>query len=257
MPGPDRVKAAAIGYRRPMTQTDMLLEVSNLAYSYNGLAAVRDVSFHAGRGEIVALLGANGAGKSTTVKVVAGALRAKSGTIRFDGEALEGAASHVVVRRGITLVPEGRLVFAQMTVTENMQMGGFTQPAAAVARAIEHCFTLFPRLAERRTQRAGSLSGGEQQMLAIARALLTDPKVLLLDEPSEGLAPQIVEEVGVILGRLKGAGLSIILVEQNTKLALGVADEVAMLNTGRLVFSGTVGDATADPNLMTQHLGVH
>jgi branched-chain amino acid transport system ATP-binding protein len=137
-----------------MTHPDALLEVSNLAYSYNGLAAVRDVSFHVGSGEVVALLGGNGAGKSTTVKVVAGALKAKVGTIRFDGEAIEGQPSHVVVKRGITLVPEGRLVFPLMTVEENLQMGGFTQPAASVARAIEHSFTLFPRLAERRAQRA-------------------------------------------------------------------------------------------------------
>ena len=222
-----------------MTQADTLLEVSNLAYSYNGLAAVRDVSFRVGKGEVVALLGANGAGKSTTVKVVAGALRARTGTIRFDGEAIEGQPSHVVVKRGITLVPEGRLVFPLMTVEENLQMGGFTQPAAAVARAVEHSFALFPRLAERRAQRAGSLSGGEQQMLAIARGLMSAPRLMILDEPSLGLAPIRVQELFRLIAAIAEEGVAIVLVEQNVHQSLKIAHRGYVMEKGATVLGGT------------------
>ncbi len=222
-----------------MTHPDALLEVSNLAYSYNGLAAVRDVSFHVGSGEVVALLGGNGAGKSTTVKVVAGALKAKAGTIRFDGEAIEGQPSHVVVKRGITLVPEGRLVFPLMTVEENLQMGGFTQPAASVARAIEHSFTLFPRLAERRAQRAGSLSGGEQQMLAIARGLMSAPRLMILDEPSLGLAPIRVQELFRLIAAIAEEGVAIVLVEQNVHQSLKIAHRGYVIERGTTVLGGT------------------
>ena len=222
-----------------MNQAAMLLEVSNLAYSYNGLAAVRDVSFQVGSGEVVALLGANGAGKSTTVKVVAGALKAKAGTIRFDGAAIEGQPSHVVVKRGITLVPEGRLVFPLMTVEENLQMGGFTQPAASVARAIEHSFTLFPRLAERRAQRAGSLSGGEQQMLAIARGLMSAPRLMILDEPSLGLAPIRVQELFRLIAAIAEEGVAIVLVEQNVHQSLKIAHRGYVMEKGTTVLGGT------------------
>ncbi len=222
-----------------MTHPDTLLDVSKLAYSYNGLAAVRDVSFHVGSGEVVALLGGNGAGKSTTVKVVAGALKAKSGTIRFDGEAIEGQPSHVVVKRGITLVPEGRLVFPLMTVEENLQMGGFTQPAASVARAIEHSFTLFPRLAERRAQRAGSLSGGEQQMLAIARGLMSAPRLMILDEPSLGLAPIRVQELFRLIAAIAEEGVAIVLVEQNVHQSLKIAHRGYVIERGTTVLGGT------------------
>ena len=222
-----------------MTHPDTLLDVSKLAYSYNGLAAVRDVSFHVGSGEVVALLGGNGAGRSTAVKVVAGALKAKSGTIRFDGEAIEGQPSHVVVKRGITLVPEGRLVFPLMTVEENLQMGGFTQPAASVARAIEHSFTLFPRLAERRAQRAGSLSGGEQQMLAIARGLMSAPRLMILDEPSLGLAPIRVQELFRLIAAIAEEGVAIVLVEQNVHQSLKIAHRGYVIERGTTVLGGT------------------
>jgi branched-chain amino acid transport system ATP-binding protein len=222
-----------------MTAPDILLDVSHLAYSYNGLAAVRDVSFRVGSGEVVALLGANGAGKSTTVKVVAGALKAKAGAIRFDGEAIEGQPSHVVVKRGITLVPEGRLVFPLMTVEENLQMGGFTQPAASVARAIEHSFTLFPRLAERRAQRAGSLSGGEQQMLAIARGLMSAPRLMILDEPSLGLAPIRVQELFRLIAAIAEEGVAIVLVEQNVHQSLKIAHRGYVMEKGATVLGGT------------------
>jgi branched-chain amino acid transport system ATP-binding protein len=222
-----------------MTAPDILLDVSHLAYSYNGLAAVRDVSFRVGSGEVVALLGANGAGKSTTVKVVAGALKAKAGAIRFDGEPIEGQPSHVVVKRGITLVPEGRLVFPLMTVEENLQMGGFTQPAASVARAIEHSFTLFPRLAERRAQRAGSLSGGEQQMLAIARGLMSAPRLMILDEPSLGLAPIRVQELFRLIAAIAEEGVAIVLVEQNVHQSLKIAHRGYVMEKGATVLGGT------------------
>jgi len=222
-----------------MAQPDILLDVANLAYSYNGLAAVRDVSFQVGRGEVVALLGANGAGKSTTVKVVAGALRARAGTIRFDGAAIEGQPSHVVVRRGITLVPEGRLVFPLMTVVENLQMGGFTQANDAVARAIEHVLALFPRLAERRGQLAGSLSGGEQQMLAIARGMMSGPRLMILDEPSLGLAPLRVQELFRLIAAIAEEGVAIVLVEQNVHQSLKIAHRGYVMEKGATVLGGT------------------
>ena len=222
-----------------MVPRDILLDVSNLAYSYSGVAAVRDVSFQVGRGEIVALLGANGAGKSTTVKVVAGALRAKSGSVRFDGEALEGRPSHVVVKRGITLVPEGRLVFAQMTVEENLQMGGFTQKAAVVERATAQCFALFPKLAERRGQLAGSLSGGEQQMLAIARGMMSGPRLMILDEPSLGLAPLRVQELFRLISAIAEEGVSVLLVEQNVHQSLKIAHRGYVMEQGATVLGGT------------------
>jgi branched-chain amino acid transport system ATP-binding protein len=173
------------------------------------------------------------------VKVVAGALKAKSGTIRFDGEAIEGQPSHVVVKRGITLVPEGRLVFPLMTVEENLQMGGFTQPAASVARAIEHSFTLFPRLAERRAQRAGSLSGGEQQMLAIARGLMSAPRLMILDEPSLGLAPIRVQELFRLIAAIAEEGVAIVLVEQNVHQSLKIAHRGYVMEKGATVLGGT------------------
>ncbi len=234
---------------------DVLLEVSGLAYSYSGVAAVRDVSFRVGRGEIVALLGANGAGKSTTVKVVAGALRAKSGSVRFDGEALEGQPSHVVVKRGITLVPEGRLVFAQMTVAENLQMGGFTQKAAVVARAAEQCFALFPRLAERRGQLAGSLSGGEQQMLAIARGMMSGPRLMILDEPSLGLAPLRVRELFRLIAAIAEEGVAVLLVEQNVHQSLKIAHRGYVMEKGVVVLGGTGEELLGDDYVRRAFLG--
>jgi branched-chain amino acid transport system ATP-binding protein len=222
-----------------MAQPDTLLDVANLAYSYNGLAAVRDASFQVRHGEVVALLGANGAGKSTTVKVIAGALRPRAGTIRFEGAAIEGQPSHVVVRRGITLVPEGRLVFPLMTVEENLQMGGFTQASDAVGRAIGHVLTLFPRLAERRAQLAGSLSGGEQQMLAIARGMMSGPKLMILDEPSLGLAPLRVQELFRLIAAIAEEGVSVLLVEQNVHQSLKIAHRGYVMEKGATVLAGT------------------
>ncbi len=231
------------------------LRIAAINTFYGESHVLHDLSLRLAEGTLLALLGRNGAGKTTAMHSVIGFQPVRSGTIELFGERLEASTPETIARRGVALVPQGRRIFRSLSVFENLAVA--RRRGTAPRFDYDVLFEWFPRLKERRKQPAGSLSGGEQQMLAIARALLTDPRVLLLDEPSEGLAPQIVEEVGVILGRLKGAGLSIILVEQNTKLALGVADEVAMLNTGRLVFLGTVAEATADPNLMTQHLGVH
>ena len=216
-----------------------LLSVQDLAYAYNGVAAVRGVSFEVGPGEVVALLGSNGAGKSTTVKVVAGALAPQAGSIRFDGEAIEGRPCHVVVRRGITLVPEGRLVFPQLSVLENLNMGAHTRSAAEVSRNLDYVFGIFPRLAERRDQLAGSMSGGEQQMVAIARGLMSSPRLMILDEPSLGLMPKLVRELFRLIKRVSESGVSILLVEQNVNQSLKIANRGYVMEKGRAVISGT------------------
>ena len=216
-----------------------LLSVQDLAYAYNGVAAVRGVSFEVGPGEVVALLGSNGAGKSTTVKVIAGALAPQAGSIRFDGEAIEGRPCHVVVRRGITLVPEGRLVFPQLSVLENLNMGAHTRSAAEVSRNLDYVFGIFPRLAERRDQFAGSMSGGEQQMVAIARGLMSSPRLMILDEPSLGLMPKLVQELFRLIKRVSESGVSILLVEQNVNQSLKIANRGYVMEKGRAVLSGT------------------
>ena len=216
-----------------------LLSVQDLAYAYNGVAAVRGVSFEVGAGEVVALLGSNGAGKSTTVKVIAGALAPQAGSIRFDGEAIEGRPCHVVVRRGITLVPEGRLVFPQLSVLENLNMGAHTRSSADVSRNLDYVFGIFPRLAERRDQFAGSMSGGEQQMVAIARGLMSSPRLMMLDEPSLGLMPKLVQELFRLIKRVSESGVSILLVEQNVNQSLKIANRGYVMEKGRAVLSGT------------------
>jgi len=216
-----------------------LLRVQDLAYAYNGVAAVRGVSFEVGAGEVVALLGANGAGKSTTVKVIAGALSPQAGSIHFDGEPIQGRPCHVVVRRGITLVPEGRLVFPQLTVIENLNMGAHTRSAADVSRNLDYVFGIFPRLAERRDQFAGSMSGGEQQMVAIARGLMSSPRLMMLDEPSLGLMPMLVQDLFRLIKRVSESGVSILLVEQNVNQSLKIANRGYVMEKGRAVLSGT------------------
>jgi branched-chain amino acid transport system ATP-binding protein len=232
-----------------------LLEVEDLAYSYNGVVAVRGVSFAVEQGEVVALLGANGAGKSTTVKMVAGALRPQAGRIVFDGESLAGRPSHVVVRRGITLVPEGRLVFPEMTVLENLQMGGHVQPPAQVEAALARAWQMFPRLAGRRRQPAGSLSGGEQQMLALARGLMSSPRLMILDEPSLGLAPVLVQELFHMIEAVATSGVSIVLVEQNVHQSLRIASRGYVLEKGRTVKGGSGEELLADDFVRRAFLG--
>jgi branched-chain amino acid transport system ATP-binding protein len=234
-----------------------LLEVTDIAYAYAGAQAVRRVSLRVGAGEIVALLGANGAGKTTSVKMIAGVLPPRTGSIRLQGRELAGAPSHAVVRQGVTLVPEGRLVFPQMTVLENLQLGAHIQPdRAVVADLIARAFTTFPRLAERRRQLAGSMSGGEQQMLAIGRALMSRPRLLLLDEPSLGLAPVIVQRIGAVITDIQRAEqLAVILAEQNSTWALKLARRGLVLEVGRVQLEGLAEDLRADDHVRRAYLG--
>jgi branched-chain amino acid transport system ATP-binding protein len=231
------------------------LDVSGLAFAYDGALAVRDVSLKVEPGEIVALLGANGAGKSTTVRMIAGVLRPQRGAIRFGGEALTGAPSHTVVRRGITLVPEGRLVFPQMTVMENLQLGAHIKQRAAIAPLIDHAFGLFPRLAERRSQLAGSMSGGEQQMLAIARGLMAEPRLIILDEPSLGLMPIVTQEVFRLIEAVNRTGIGVLLVEQNLHQSLRIAHRGYVLEKGAVVLAGTGQELLADSFVQRAFLG--
>jgi len=209
------------------------------------------VSFSLAEGRVLALLGRNGAGKTTCMNTVIGWLRPRAGSVRLFGESIERLSPEAISRKGVGLVPQGRRVFARLTVKENLVVAG-----RGTGWNLEKVFDLFPRLEERAEQHAGSLSGGEQQMLAIARALMGNPRLLLMDEPSEGLAPLIVAEVGRTIARLKAQGQSILLVEQNVKMALELADEAAILNTGRIAFSGPAAQVREDHSLITQHLGV-
>ncbi len=232
-----------------------LLEVADLHFAYDGVAAVRGVSFEVAEGEVVALLGANGAGKSTTVKAIAGALRPVRGIIRFDGRDIASAPSHAVVRAGITLVPEGRLVFPQMTVRENLQMGAFTRDALDAARAEAEAFALFPRLKERSAQPAGSLSGGEQQMLAIARGMMSRPRLMILDEPSLGLAPLRVQALFRLIAQVAASGVSIVLVEQNVHQSLKIAGRAYVMEKGAIVLGGTGAELLGNAFVQRAFLG--
>ena len=220
---------------------------------YGESHVLHGVSFALGEGRVLALLGRNGAGKTTCMNTVIGFLPPRQGTVRLFGHELARLAPDVIARKGIALVPQGRRVFARLTVRENLIVARHKRKAAWT---LERVFALFPRLQERAEQDAGSLSGGEQQMLAIGRALMGNPRVLLMDEPSEGLAPRIVAEVGRTIARLKSEGQSILLVEQNVKLAFELADDVVILNTGRVAFTGPVEAVRDNEALITQHLGV-
>jgi branched-chain amino acid transport system ATP-binding protein len=217
---------------------------------YGDSHVLHGVSFKLNEGSILALLGRNGAGKTTCMNAIIGFLQPRKGEVRVFGERIGRLPPEAIARKGVGLVPQGRRVFPTLTVKENLLV------AARGKSRLGHVFELFPRLKERTEQHAGSLSGGEQQMLAIARALMGNPRVLLMDEPSEGLAPLIVAEVGRTIARLKAEGQSIVLVEQNVKLAFDLADEVAILNTGRVAFAGAVDDVRDNESLITQHLGV-
>jgi branched-chain amino acid transport system ATP-binding protein len=234
-----------------------LLQVEGLAYAYAGAVAVRDVAFAVGEGEVVALVGANGAGKSTSVKCVAGALRPARGRIAFAGEDVTGRPVHEVVERGITLVPEGRLVFPQMTIADNLLVGGWAARARAErGRRVEEVFAIFPRLAERRAQLAGSLSGGEQQMLAIARGMMSGPRLLILDEPSLGLMPKLVRELFKLIASLRDRGVSILLVEQNVHQSLKIADRAYVLEKGGIALSGTGAELIGNAFVREAFLGL-
>ncbi len=223
---------------------------------YGDSHVLHGVSFTLGAGRVLALLGRNGAGKTTCINAIIGFVAPRAGDIRLLGESIAGLQPETICRRGIGLVPQGRRVFSSLSVRENLLVSGRQRPGAAHPWTLERVFELFPRLRERHAQIAGSLSGGEQQMLAIGRSLMGNPRVLLMDEPSEGLAPLIVAEVGQTIARLKREGQAIVLVEQNVKLAFELADDAVVLNTGRVVFSGPVARVRDDAELIAQHLGV-
>jgi branched-chain amino acid transport system ATP-binding protein len=232
------------------------LSLEGIDALYGESHVLHGVSFSLNPGRVLALLGRNGAGKTTCMSAIIGFLPPRSGDIRLFGEAIGRLSPEAISRRGVGFVPQGRRIFANLTVRENLAVSRQKRKSVAMPWTLERVLELFPRLKERLQQAAGSLSGGEQQMLAIGRALMGNPRLLLMDEPSEGLAPLIVAEVGRTLMRLKQEGQSILLVEQNIKLALDLADEVVILNTGRVAFSGSAGQVRNDQALITQHLGV-
>ena len=232
-----------------------MLKVNDINVYYGSIHAIKGVSFEVHQGEVVTLIGANGAGKSTTLQTISGLLRSKTGSIEFLGENLGGVAPHKIVAKGLAHVPEGRRVFLQMTVEENLEMGAFTRPNSEIDSGIENVYERFPRLKERRKQIAGTLSGGEQQMLAMGRALMSHPSLLMLDEPSMGLAPILVEQIFDIIKDLHKAGTTILLVEQNAQAALSVADRGYVLETGRIVTSGTGHELLESPAIKKAYLG--
>ncbi len=234
---------------------ETILKVDDINVYYGSIHAVKGISFEVNQGEIVTLIGANGAGKSTTLNTVAGLLHNRSGSVTFMGESLSKVPSHKIVSRGLALVPEGRRVFLQMTVQENLEMGAYTQSGATLNTDLNRIFQLFPRLMERRRQIAGTLSGGEQQMLAMGRALMSHPQLLMLDEPSMGLAPILVEQIFEIIQNLHAAGTTILLVEQNAQAALSVADRGYVLETGRIVTSGTGKELLESSAIKKAYLG--
>ena len=232
-----------------------MLSVRDLHVSYGAIKAVRGISFDIKQGEIVTLIGANGAGKSTTLSTVAGLIRPDSGSIEFKGQSIVGVKSHKVVERGMALCPEGRRVFSQMSVSENLDMGGYTRSDAENRVTLQRVYERFPRLKERMGQMAGTLSGGEQQMLAMGRALMSKPDLLMLDEPSMGLAPILVQEIFDIIKELNAAGTTILLVEQNANMALSIADRAYVLEIGTIKKTGTGADLLQDDDVRKAYLG--
>jgi len=233
-----------------------MLEISDLSVNYGGIKALQQVSLRVEKGEIVTLIGANGAGKTTTLKTISRILTAKTGRIIYQGQDITHLPPHEIVKRGIAHSPEGRRILARQTVLTNLQLGAYTRSDRLEVRSdIEEQWQLFPRLSERREQLAGTLSGGEQQMLAIARALMSRPKLLLLDEPSLGLAPQIVREIFSIIRKLNESGVTILLVEQNANLALETANRGYVLAAGRLTIAGKAGDLLRDERVKQAYLG--
>ena len=231
-----------------------LLEVDDLHVSYGKIRAIQGVSLVVPEAAVVALIGANGAGKTTLLRAISGVVRPRQGTVRFGGEDLVGLPVHQIVRRRVVQVPEGRGMLARMTVLENLRLGAFTR-RGETEPALERAFTLFPRLRERRGQLAGSLSGGEQQMLAIARAMMPRPRLLMLDEPSLGLAPLLVREIFRTIPRLTSEGTAVLLVEQNARMALQSAAHAYVLQTGRVVLSGPAAELLAAPEVQRAYLG--
>ena len=232
-----------------------LLSVNDLNVYYGSIHAIKGISFEVNEHEIVTLIGANGAGKSTTLNTVSGLLKAKVGNIEFDGKNITGMPAHKIISMGMALCPEGRRVFSRMTVQENLEMGGFTRPPAEIPETIEMVYEIFPRLKERFKQVAGTLSGGEQQMLAMGRALMSNPKLMMLDEPSMGLSPILVEQIFDIVRDLHKKGTTILLVEQNAQMALSVADRAYVLETGRISMEGNASELLHDERVRQAYLG--
>ena len=234
---------------------ETILKVEGINVYYGAIHAIKDISFEVNQGEIVTLIGANGAGKTTTLQTISGLLHTRTGSITFQGQNITNIRADKLVSRGLAQVPEGRRVFLQMSVQENLEMGAYTQPQAGVPKDLEMVFELFPRLKERRNQVAGTLSGGEQQMLAMGRAMRSHPKLLMLDEPSMGLAPLLVEQIFEIIKNLNKQGSTILLVEQNAQMALSVAHRGYVLETGKIVTTGTGEELIRSPEIKKAYLG--
>lgn len=233
-----------------------MLEVKDLYVSYGMIAALKGISFEVNEGEVIALIGANGAGKTTTLHTLTGLLHAKSGSITFDGKELTKTPAHKIVEMGIAHVPEGRRVFQNLTVLDNLKLGAFTRKdKAGIAKDIEEVYELFPRLAERKTQIAGTLSGGEQQMLAMGRALMSKPKIVVMDEPSMGLSPLLVSKIFEIIEMIRERGTTVLLVEQNAKKALAISDRAYVLETGKIVLSGDAHELMNNDSVKKAYLG--
>ena len=232
-----------------------LLKVNNLHVYYGAIHAIKGITLEVNEGEIVTLIGANGAGKSTTLNTIVGLLKPRQGSIAFAGMPVDGISASKMVYRGLSLCPEGRRIFQQMTVKDNLVMGGFSRPNEELQESMEHVYSFFPRLKEREKQIAGTLSGGEQQMLAMGRALMSKPKLMMLDEPSMGLAPILVDQIFDIIRELHSSGVTILLVEQNAQMALSVADRAYVLETGTISMSGNAQDLLQDDNVRKAYLG--
>ena len=232
-----------------------ILDVKDINVFYGAIHAIKDISFHVDEGEIVTLIGANGAGKSTTLNTISGLLRSKTGDIEFLGSSIAKTAPNKIVSQGLVMVPEGRRIFLGLTVEENLEMGAYTRPKAEIKESLEKVYELFPRLKERRTQIGGTLSGGEQQMLAMGRSLMAKPKLIMLDEPSMGLAPLLVDLIFEIIADLHRGGATILLVEQNAQAALSIADRAYVMETGNIVKTGKGSELISDPDIKKAYLG--
>ena len=233
-----------------------MLKIDNIDVYYGAIHALKGISLEVKEGEIVTLIGANGAGKSTTLRTISGLLKPKTGSITFLGQDIAGVRAHEIVKKGISQVPEGRRVFAEMTVMENLDLGAFVRKdKAGIQQDLKHVFELFPRLEERKNQSAGTPSGGEQQMLAMGRALMSRPKLLLLDEPSMGLAPLLIKEIFNIIVDINKSGTTVLLVEQNANMALSIANRAYVLETGRITLSGSAKELAASEDVRKAYLG--
>ena len=235
--------------------SETLLKVDDINVYYGAIHAIKGISFEVNEGEIVTLIGANGAGKSTTLKTISGILHSRGGDILFDGNDISHIPPHKLISMGIAHVPEGRRIFQQLTVKENLEMGAYTRPNSEVKDSLENVYNRFPRLRERQKQVAGTLSGGEQQMLAMGRALMSRPKLMMLDEPSMGLSPLLVQQIFDIIKEMNKAGTTILLVEQNAKMALSIADRAYVLETGKIVMEGDAKSLLSDASVKKAYLG--